>query len=313
MTTYVFPKLKIDPIVIPLKLFIDRLTCINAYMDMNPSMNIDSNGNVVILIRSVNYRKFTNNLYASYEIIANSIYTIMNGTLEKDEYLNLDNFTFGKVIYNNTLPFYPTCWTGMEDVRFISPTSLLTTIPELNTKGIPSLFKAELTKNTIHSFVDCEPNIQEKNWMPYIDKKDKEMVIYSLSPFIIKSVIQNDMVTIPISKEMNELLNEYHGSTNGIQYVKNASERLFLIHKNKEMDRVYHRWLLFNVETNEVKVSNEFVFFTHSYIEFPVSLCIFHERIFVSMGVNDDKAYIIELRLFDIESFLSISNEEKQN
>ena len=59
--------------------------------------------------------------------------------------------------------------------------------------------------------------------------------------------------------------------------------------------------MLFNSKTNEIKLSNEFHFFKYSYIEFPVSLSIFNERIFISLGVNDDKAFIIETNKESIE------------
>jgi hypothetical protein len=90
-------------------------------------------------------------------------------------------------------------------------------------------------------------------------------------------------------------LENYHGSTNGIKYTplnKSDETILFLIHQNA--DKTYHRWLLFNCKTNEIILSREFHFFQYSYIEFPISLSIFDERIFISLGINDDKAFIIE-------------------
>lgn len=37
------------------------------------------------------------------------------------------------------------------------------------------------------------------------------------------------------------------------------------------------------------------VFLPHSYIEFPCSLVLHEGRLFVSLGVNDDKAFVLEL------------------
>jgi hypothetical protein len=37
------------------------------------------------------------------------------------------------------------------------------------------------------------------------------------------------------------------------------------------------------------------VFFAHSYIEFPCSLCEYNDTLFVSLGLNDDKAFVLEL------------------
>jgi len=87
-------------------------------------------------------------------------------------------------------------------------------------------------------------------------------------------------------------LEGYHGSTNGIKIDENI---LFLVHTN--LEKVYNKWILFNPNTDEIKVSNPFVFFNNSYIEFACSLCLYNERLFVSLGVNDDKAFILEVNL----------------
>ena len=108
---------------------------------------------------------------------------------------------------------------------------------------------------------------------------------------------------ITFSEEITKQLENYHGSTNGVEYTplnKTDGFNLFLIHKNG--DKTYHRWLLYNYKTNEIILSKEFHFFKYSYIEFPVSLAIFNERIFISLGVNDDKAFIVETTKESIET-----------
>ena len=77
-----------------------------------------------------------------------------------------------------------------------------------------------------------------------------------------------------------------------------------IIHKNK--DRVWNRWLVFNPDTKEVKYSNEFVFFKDSYFEFVCSLVHFKGRIFVSIGVNDNKAFIIELDINIVKHYCNL-------
>ena len=138
--------------------------------------------------------------------------------------------------------------------------------------------------------------------MPYTDEKGNEMVIYSLNPFKMKEIETDDYTEITLTEEIMKQLENYHGSTNGVSYVhlNNSNETiLFLIHKNA--DKTYHRWLLFNYKTNEITLSKEFYFFKYSYIEFPVSLAIFNERVFISLGINDDKAFIVETTQESIE------------
>ena len=70
--------------------------------------------------------------------------------------------------------------------------------------------------------------------------------------------------------------------------------------------RTYHRWLLFDLVTDDIQLSQEFVFFNYSYIETALSLCKLDNRIFVSLGVNDDKAFIVETTLEIINQILPV-------
>ena len=288
----VLEKKHIYPIIIPIKMFVDRFNQHNAFYDMNPSMHIDKTGNVKILVRSVNYRKFYNKQFTMYENYSNSLYTLLTGKIESDKLLNLDELHIENITYNYFMPTYPTYWKGLEDIRFVNSKSLLVTIPECNENGNPSIFRASLDENYIHSFTECKPNIIEKNWMPYEDINGNEMVVYSLNPFKIKEIEKDIFTEISFSENLLTKLKNYHGSTNGIKYDEYEEVILFLIHRNDI--KTCHRWLLFNSRTNEILLSEEFCFFRHSYIEFPVSLAFLNERIFISLGVNDDKAFIVE-------------------
>jgi hypothetical protein len=142
-------------------------------------------------------------------------------------------------------------------------------------------------------------------------KDNNFKVIYSVSPFIIKSVEggngdsdSSNLIEIDIDEVLKSELEGYHGSTNGISGVSgingingiNEDERLFLIHKGAKT----HRWLIFNIESNSITVSKEFSFFSHTYIEFICSLSHFNDRYFISIGINDKKAFIIEINYEDI-------------
>ena len=300
MDSMIFPKLHIYPIILPLMRFKDLYNNFNAYFQMNPSMHIDDEGNVIILVRNINYRIFSDNDFIIYNHPCDSVYFIMRGKITPNEPLDVEKFQVEPMIYDYQIPKYSTYWSGMEDIRFINSTSILAVIPECNKGGKPSIFKGTITGNTIHSLTDCYPNIKEKNWMPFMDKDGKDSVIYSLHPFIIKSVENDDGLQIQFDEMLMNRLKDFHGSTNGIEY-KEINKRLFLIHA-KKMGKIIHRWLLYDILNHVVYLSKEFVFFTHSYIEFPVSLSIFHGKIFVSLGVNDNKAFIIEVLSSDIDA-----------
>ena len=294
----ILPKENIYPILLPPKYFIDIFQKQNAFFNMNPSMYIERDGSVKILVRRIDYRKFQNKQFTMYNQYSNSHYSLMSGKILPGKKLDLDSFLVEDIQYDYGLPIYNTYWKGLEDIRFISSSRLLACIPECNPNGNPSIFQATLEGNKIHSVSSCSPNTIEKNWMPFSIEHIKNLVIYSLSPFQIKSVEENDLQEIPLPESTRKDLEGYNGSTNGIYYKEGYY--LFLIHANKE--RTYHRWLLFHRLLPHVVVSKPFTFFNHSYIEFPISLCEFENRCFVSLGINDDSAYILEISYSVIES-----------
>ena len=302
----IFPKKYIIPIFVPPICLINRNSNYISYNEMNPSLYINDDGEVKILIRCVNYEKtiflpkynpiICPSGYTSFlhENTSNSIYYILNGVLDKNDKLDIEDYECNLLSVNYNLPTYNTYWTGIEDIRFCDNGKILTIVPECNIDGNPSIFIAEISDNIVSNFVSCTPNKMEKNWMPYIDKDNEFKVIYSVSPFIIKSIEECDLVEIKIDEKIKEEIDGYHGSTNGI--IISKYERLFLIHKGAKE----HRWMIFNIQSNSITVSNKFSFFKHTYIEFICSLCHFNGRYFISIGINDKKAFIIEINYDDI-------------
>lgn len=286
----IFPKKDIIPIIVPQICYIDKYNNTNGYIEMNPSLHIEEDGNVIILVRCVNYEKFKDKRFTIYGTNANSIYYVIKGKINDKDKLNIENFDYNIVEYKYNLPSFPTYWAGIEDIRFIDSKNVLVNVPQLNEGGNPAIFKAELNDNIITNFIPCKPNKIEKNWMPYLDTDNNCKVIYSLQPFLIKSVENEDFEEVELSESNQKMLEGYHGSTNGI--ILNKYERLFLVHINNNITS--HRWLLFNIKTKHILVSDEFIFFKNSYIEFNCSLSKYNDRIFITIGVNDDKAYVIE-------------------
>jgi hypothetical protein len=92
--------LYVYPMIIPQKIYIDKFKATNSYYNMNPSMNIDSDGNIIILIRRVNYKKFYNKKFTIYEKLSQSIYSILRGCISNSKPLDIDSFKIEKIEYN---------------------------------------------------------------------------------------------------------------------------------------------------------------------------------------------------------------------
>jgi hypothetical protein len=303
--TIFLSKKNIYPIILQQRFYVDRFGNQNAYIETSPSMNIDNNGNVKILVRLINYRKYYNKQRIDYEDYVKSTYVLLCGKIEENKSLEMEKFYVSNIECKYNIPTYHSYWKGLEDIQFINSTSILAVIPECNSKNNPSIFYAKLENNKIHSFTSCKPNNLERYWMPYIDKNKNNtaFVIYNLFPFLIKNIYDSNtrkINNIPAPKLV--ILKDYFGSTNGVHYKNNYY--LFLIHTDRE--RTYHRWLLFDLITDDIQLSQEFVFFNYSYIETALSLCKLDNRIFVSLGVNDDKAFIIETTIEIINQILPV-------
>ena len=271
------------PLIFPKAQYKDRFGEPNAFVDMNPSMFIRADGQVTVLVRRVNYRKYADKQFSLGSYPSQSNYLVATGRVA-----DLAQWSLAPLRVEYGMMTYPTYWNGPEDIRFITENQVVATIPECNPSGKPAIFRAQLEGAVMKSVKPCYPKETEKNWMPYTDSSGRLKAIYSLRPFRIKEVEAGDLETVEC--DLPEL-EGYHGSTNGVPY--RGDQRLFLVHINRE--RTYHRWLLFHPEQKTAQISDEFVFFQHAYIEFPVSLCAYEGNLYVSMGVNDEAAYILEM------------------
>jgi len=181
------------PLLTPQKLFRDKDGNLNAYLDMNPSLYINKGGDITVLVRRVNYRKFQGKQFQLYEQKSITSYMIARGRIE-DGRIVLD--PWNELTLDTRLPSYPTYWLGMEDIRFCSEDKVLVTIPEKNPGGNPCIFLATLQQTSVTNLQLCYPNQIEKNWMPFTDLSDNPLVIYNVNPFQIKSVVDSFLTTI---------------------------------------------------------------------------------------------------------------------
>ena len=147
----IFPKKDIIPVIVPQIWFQDKYNNTNNYVEMNPSLFIDTDGNTIILVRCVNYKKFSNKQFTLHDSYSNSVYYLLKGTVNDREKVDIEKFEYQIVNVEYNLPTYPTYWFGLEDIRFINANNILVNVPELHDGGKPSIFKAELKFVTMPS------------------------------------------------------------------------------------------------------------------------------------------------------------------
>lgn len=295
----IIQKDQIYPILISTTQYEDKYGNQNSYVEMNPTLFIEKDGSYTILVRTVNYRKYKDKSFTVYGNVSNTEYKILRGKIQGDSF-EMDKVSISSMNVQYNIPQTFSLWYGVEDIRFVSKDTVLACIPECN-NSVPCIFQGKLYNNILTEFVKCEPSGPEKNWMPF-EWKSRQSVIYSLSPFIIKDILTTTQETQLLSSEKQYHLEGWHGSSNGIPFYGGI---LFLIHKNEE--RVYNRWLYYNPETQEIQLSNKFVFFRDSYLEFTCSLSEYEKMFYVGLGVNDSQAYIIKLHESSIFEFFDFN------
>jgi hypothetical protein len=277
----IIEKQYIFPIILDTPVYQDRFGSPNRFIEMNPSIYIKDTGDFIILVRTVNYLKYKDNKFQIYGSSSESKYYIIRGQLHPENAINLDTCSVHPLEIEFNIPRQPSLWYGVEDIRFINENTILACIPECN-EGRPGIFKCTLNNSILTNFNKCQPSQIEKNWMPYSETH----VVYSVNPFTIKDIATDAKQIISV----DDTLNGWHGSSNAIDAF---GGKLFLIHKNR--DKVYSKWLLYTPQTKQVVHSKEFIFFKDSYIEFTCSLANYNNRIFVGLGVNDSRAFIVEI------------------
>lgn len=277
---------RIWPLLCPQIPFKDRFGTYNPFLEMNPAAIYDHETQEwIVIVRGVNYRKLINKTFTLYFTPTHSLYWIAHGP-------DLDKLVFTELKYSyGDLPQYASYWNGIEDARFINPKTILVTVPQLAVGGQPTMFQCDLIDNLrLENFRKLEPSKNsEKNWMPF----DGNKVIYDVCPFIIKDLESPVGEMLELTPELKGKLEGYHGSTNGVQW-QVPNQYLFLIHKT-EAERMVNRWMLLDLDRKDLKISEPFCFFQHSYIEFPCSLTYHKNKLIVGMGVNDDHAFLVEV------------------
>lgn len=294
MQMNIAPIYKWHPLLCPQDIFVDKHNEFNAYIETNPALWIEADtGECIALVRLINYRKFKNRAFKIGSSHSNSKYYIYRGYIHPTN----GNFVWksgSPLIINNHFKKYFSVWRGHEDIRFLTATRLLITSPENNTSGKPRLVLGVLIENEVVVTRLLEPSEIEKNWMSYFSPDKQPMVIYNVSPFSIKPLMDG----IPVILAPIEELEGYHGSTNGVCIGYN--EWIFIIHKFT--DKTEHRWICVNFEEKSISYSDPFVFHSSSYIEFTCSLAIYNSMVYIGLGINDDKAFIVSMPYSNIHT-----------
>src|SRR5579872_819355 len=175
------------PLASPNVTFIDKHGEPNAFLECNASLFLQEGECFILLVRLINYRKFSDRSYKVAKDFSESRYLICRGVGD-----SFDTEIFEELKFEALIPLYEAYWRGYEDIRFIDEKRLLVTIPQASPTGKPIVCLASLNGRIVTVSSVLNPHVQEKNWMPF-SFMGADLVVYSVSPLAIKSLANDDI------------------------------------------------------------------------------------------------------------------------
>jgi tetratricopeptide (TPR) repeat protein len=114
--------------------------------------------------------------------------------------------------------------------------------------------------------------------------------------------------TIHLSKETVKTKRDLRGGSHVVKYgdyyiALTHEVDLWLNDRNQKDSQYYHRFIVWDKDWNVVKITDEFKFFTAG-IEFTCGMVMHKNSLLISVGFQDNAAYILELPLTLLDSFL---------
>ncbi len=301
-------------------------------------------GKYIVIIR---YVSLFNNILLKYNLLIHQIRDII-------EYGNIDNNYFiskkKKLININKIlildkdfniiktkiyiPNKHEYLEGLEDTRLIKYNNKIyymgyksiDILDHNNICGLPvrlgvQISKLDLNKNRLEDNTYITPNFIEKqeiekNWV-HFTMNNKSYFIYKWDPITITQIDMKKHKLIKY-KTLPYNFKNIRGSTNGV-IVNN--EIWFLVHDKKKSNilfKYYHRFIVFDLNMNLIKFSNEFKF-NNKIIEFCLSMINKNNDLLLTYSYNDDHLFLKKYNIdklnnslewhYNIEEYTNYSTE----
>lgn len=158
-----------------------------------------------------------------------------------------------------------------------------------------------------------EPELHQKNWVPLVRDggldDDGLFFIYRAQPTVIlHAALEYGTATAVRASETDPArdLGFLRGSSQAISWGENGQEGwLYVSHEAHTLDgqrRYHHRLVELDSDLRITRVSEPF-FFMHRGIEFCAGLARVGSRLVMSFGVDDAKAYLLEVEESDVRAW----------
>lgn len=268
------------------------------FTSSTPSLVINSDGNIIVNARYVNYRINDKGGYENKATISTkNVIAIL--TQENNEYSIQKEFVMK---YNET---YDNLYIGLEDVRLFTMTGSNEVYFNANRglnyhnivveHGIIDL--REGYGDAKSNFIKIENQRQvEKNWVLFENQMNQMKIIYNWSPLIIGDIVSSrDQVVSSgqppmVFEKTHEISSPYffkhlRGSTNG---VKIGNEIWFICHTVSYEDRryYYHLFVVLDATTYKVKKYTTYFTFNKEKVEYTLGFIYNKQRDLFTIGYS---------------------------
>ena len=297
---------KLAPIAIP-----------GTFGGMNPSVFIDSDGDVLVNVRVVNYILYHSENTQQFPSRWGPLAYLHP---EKDQRLVTENYI---VRLNNDLEIincakvemlelHAPIWefVGLEDARLVQWADkyyLIGVRRDTTTTGVGRMeythvnvdkpsWKIKETKRTRIPAPNGDASYCEKNWYPILDKP-YHFIKWTMPTEMVKANPESPEVEQIFVKETPPAPSDQRGGTQAIKwgnmYIAITHEVSLFKNYLQQTDGIYrHRLVLWDDQFNFVGLSKEFSFLD-ARIEFCVGAAVYEGDLLISFGFQDNAAFVL--------------------
>jgi tetratricopeptide (TPR) repeat protein len=247
------------------------------FVSSTPSFCLNAAGDLVSLIRYVNYRVAADGSYvnASHIETRNLVSIVDIKTHPHGRWIKKKEFCLK---HNTALD---NLYVGLEDVRLLSRGDKVyyNANRGLHVASI-AVEHGEMdeTGNTIGTVLrEGTANSVEKNWVMFLSGAEEIKMVYGWSPLVIGSVVENLFVPTHRQDTVPAFFAMLRGSTNGITI---GNEIWFVCHAVSFEDRryYYHLFVVLDAVSFELKRYSPFFTFEGAIVEYCLGLLYFEEK-----------------------------------
>lgn len=207
--------------------------------------------------------------------------------------------------------------TGLEDIRLFERESELWGVGTCRTThptGLNEMVAVKINDDYSISYAvrlkGYKDDECQKNWVP-IYYNGSIHFIYSSDPLIIlRPNLETGECAVVVNKTPRHRMGNFRGSSQVIHFWEGY---LYVVHEVSHRDNrryYHHRFVCMNSDLEIIKISEPF-YFIEKTIEYCAGMCQVGNELYVTIGFEDKKAYLVRVPMQKVNDLLGILEKPK--